>query len=55
LLRHVPPRNVLGHDLNERTACEIRLGHMQGQGAKREPCADEGMLGAEIGKQPRLR
>jgi hypothetical protein len=43
------------HNLNKRTARQIRLDNMQGQRAKPESCADEGMLGAEIGEQPRLR
>src|SRR6266403_4556979 len=45
----------LARDLNELAACQVRLDHVKRHEAKSKSCAQELMLGSEMGKTPHFR
>src|ERR1700733_576707 len=53
---HVTPgRRILGRDLNQRAARQVRLDHMQWQGTEPEACPQESKFGPQVGQAPDSR
>src|SRR5580700_9846641 len=48
-------RSLLGENLNELAACEVRLDYVVRHEAEPEPCAQEGKLRPQMGQEPRSR